>query len=40
LVAQQLTIAQNQGVALGLGLGGMGVKELGNHGERNEWGGA
>ena len=32
LVAQQLTIATNEGVALGLGRGGLGVEELGSHG--------
>ena len=34
LVAQQLTIAEDEGVALGLGCGGMGVKELGSHGSQ------
>jgi hypothetical protein len=32
LVTQQLAIAKNEGVALGLGRGGMGVEELGSHG--------
>jgi hypothetical protein len=33
LVAQQLTITKNEGVALGLECGGMGVKELSGHGD-------
>ena len=32
LVAQQLAIAKDEGVALRLGRGGVGVEELGSHG--------
>jgi len=32
LMTQQLAIAEDEGVALGLGPGGMGVEELSGHG--------
>jgi len=36
LVAQQLPIAEDEGVALGLGLGGMGLETLGGHGSGDQ----